>query len=82
MWAPSSSPLPVPLAPEQMQALLKGARSELVVCDTSQRGWTQVTLTPKAVGAEWRFVSSVTEPNYEVSVGKPLATARETRRLA
>lgn len=54
----------MPLAPEQMQALLKGARSELVVCDTSQRGWTQVTLTPKAVGAEWRFVSSVIEPTY------------------
>jgi len=72
----------VPLAPEQMQALLKGARSELVVCDTSQRGWTQVTLTPKAVGAEWRFVSSVTEPTYQTSAGEPLVTARDTRRLA
>ena len=72
----------VPLPSEQMQALLKGASPELVACDTSQRGWTQVTLTPEAATAQWRFVSSVIEPNYEVSVGKPLATARETRRLA
>ena len=72
----------VPLPPEQMQALLKGASPELVACDTSQRGWTQVTLTPEHATAQWRFVSSVIEPNYEVSVGKPLATARETRRLA
>ena len=71
----------VPLPPGQMQALLKGASPELMTCDTSQRGWTQVTLTPEAATAQWRFVSSVIEPNYEVSVGKPLATARDTRRL-
>ena len=38
-----------------MQALLKGAGFELVACDTSQQGWTQVTLTPEAATAQWRL---------------------------
>jgi alkaline phosphatase D len=72
----------VPLPPERMQALLKGASPELVACDTSQRGWTHVTLTPKAAAAQWRFVSSVVEPTYQVSAGKPLVTQRNARKLA
>jgi alkaline phosphatase D len=71
----------VPLPPEQMQALLKGASPELVACDTSQRGWTQVTLTPEAATAQWRFVSSVTEPTF-TTTGAPLLSARAgARRL-
>ena len=72
----------VPLPPEQMQALLKGASPELVACDTSQRGWTQVTLTPEAAMAQWRFVSSVTDPTYQTSAGEPLVTQRNARALA
>ena len=72
----------VPLPPEQMQALLKGASPELVACDTSQRGWTHVTLTPEAATAQWRFVSSVTEPTYRTSAGEPLVTQRNARALA
>lgn len=71
----------VPLPPEQMQALLKGASPELMACDTSQRGWTQVTLAPEAATAQWRFVSSVVEPTYHTSAGEPLVTRRDTRRL-
>ena len=65
-----------------MQALLKGASPELVACDTSQRGWTQVTLTPEAATAQWRFVSSVTEPTYQTSAAESLVTLRDTRRIA
>ena len=72
----------VPLPPERMQALLKGASPELVACDTSQRGWTHVSLTPEAATAQWRFVSSVTEPTYQVSAGKPLVTQRNARALS
>ena len=71
----------VPLPPRQMQALLKGASPELVACDTSQRGWTQVTLTPESATVQWRFVSSVVEPTYQVSAGEPLVAERDTRRL-
>jgi len=72
----------VPLPPDEMQALLKGASPELVACDTSQRGWTHVTLTPEAATAQWRFVSSVTEPTYQTSAGEPLVTQRNARKLA
>ena len=64
-----------------MQALLKGASPELVACDTSQRGWTQVTLTPETATARWRFVSSVVEPSY-LSAGEPLVTERNTRLIS
>jgi alkaline phosphatase D len=72
----------VPLPPERMQALLKGASPELVACDTSQRGWTHVTLTPETATAQWRFVSSVVEPTYQVSASEPLVTQRNARALA
>jgi alkaline phosphatase D len=71
----------VPLPPEQMQALLTGSSPELVACDTAQRGWTQVTLTPEAATAQWRFVSSVRKPTYHTSAGEPLVTLRNARKL-
>jgi len=72
----------VPLPPERMQALLKSASPELVACDTSRRGWTEVSLTPETATAQWRFVSSVVEPAYRASAGEPLVTQRNARKLA
>jgi alkaline phosphatase D len=71
----------VPLPSEQMQALLKGASPELVACDTSQRGWTQLTLTPEAAAAQWRFVSSVVEPVFTTQSGPELIADEGHRRL-
>jgi len=71
----------VPLPPEQVQALLKGASPELVACDTSQRGWTEVTLTPEAATAQWRFVSSVTEPTFTTTGAALLSARAGARRL-
>ena len=71
----------MPLPPEQMQTLLKGTNPELVACDVSQRGWTKIALTPEVATAQWRFVSSVVEPTYQVSAGEPLVAERDTRRL-
>ena len=81
LWVTGSSLLPVPLPPEQMQALLKGASPELVACDTSQRGWTHVTVTPKVAGAQWRFVSSVIEPTYTTHTGPELVATAGYPRL-
>jgi hypothetical protein len=50
-----------------------------VACDTSQRGWTHVTLTPETATAQWRFVSSVVEPTYQVSASESLVTLRSAR---
>ena len=71
----------VPLPPEQMQTLLKGASPELVACDTSQRGWTQVTLTSEAATAQWRFVSSVIAPAYTTHPGPELRADAGNRQL-
>ena len=71
----------LPLPVEDMRARLLTASRELVDVDTSQRGWTEVTLTPDAATARWRWVSSVTEPTYQTSAGKPLVTQRNTRKL-
>jgi hypothetical protein len=40
-----------------------------VACDTAQRGWTKVTLTPKTATGQWRFVSSVVDPTYATEQG-------------
>ena len=72
----------LPLPPEEMRALLMVASPELVAADTSQRGWTEVTLTPEAATAQWRFVSSVTDPTYQTSAGESLVTQRNARALA
>ena len=71
----------LPLPVEDMRARLLTASRELVDVDTSQRGWTEVTLTPDAATARWRFVSSVVEPTYQMSAGQPLVTQRNTRKL-
>lgn len=71
----------VPLPPERMQALLKGASPELVACDTSQRGWTHVALTPDAATAQWRWVSSVLESEYETSRGRIISSLPGSHRL-
>ncbi len=71
----------VPLPPQQMRTLLKGASPELVACDTSQRGWTQFTLTPEAATAQWRFVSSVVEPVFTTQSGPELTAHEGHRRL-
>ena len=38
-------------------------------------------LTPESATVQWRFVSSVVEPTYQVSAGEPLVAERDTRRL-
>ena len=52
-----------------------------MACDTSQRGWTQVTLTPEAATAQWQFVSSVIEPEYSSQSGPELAVDAGDRLL-
>ena len=71
----------LPLPAEDMRARLLTASRELVDVDTSRRGWTEVTLTPDAATARWRFVSSVVEPTYQMSAGQPLVTQRNARKL-
>lgn len=42
-------------------------------CDTSQRGYMLVTVTPTQCTSDWVFVSDVTKTTYSSSVGKTLS---------
>lgn len=69
----------LPLPTKRMAELMQENSDGLVYTDTSRRGWTEVTLTPKALTAQWRFVSSVLEPIYSVDKS-PELIARVNKR--
>ena len=71
----------LPFFPEDLCRLLKGASQELMTCDTSQRGWTLVTLSPEYAAAQWQFVSSVLEPEYTIIRGSLMINKIGERRL-
>ncbi len=48
------------VAPSALAKALVGANPGLRWCETSQRGYTHVTLTPREAVAEWRFTVPVT----------------------
>lgn len=50
--------------------LVKGGT--LKWCDTSQRGYMIVTVTPEQCTSDWVFVSDITKPTYSSSVGKTM----------
>ena len=50
--------------------LVKGGT--LKWCDTSQRGYMIVTVTPEQCTSDWVFVSDITKPTYTSSVGKTM----------
>ena len=71
----------LPLPAEDMRARLLTASRELVDVDTSRRGWTEVTLTPEAATAQWRFINTVLESEYETSRGLATLSSASSRRL-
>jgi alkaline phosphatase D len=52
-----------------------GASPELQWCDTSQRGYMTVTLTPEEARAEWTFMKTIREATT-ATTGTQIATAR------
>lgn len=59
--------LPLPAA--QLAQALRASSPELIDCDTSRRGWSQLTLTPTQLEHRWRFVSTVLSRDFTVSQG-------------
>lgn len=52
-----------------------GLIDDVNYCDTTQRGYLQMTVTAAAVKAEYVFVSSVKQPTYTAAVGKTITVA-------
>ena len=71
--------LPLPAA--DLAAALKAVSPELSAVDTSQRGWSEVSLTPQSMSNRWHFVSTVLDRRYEVSSSKPMVCRKGSRRF-
>jgi alkaline phosphatase D len=72
--------------PNENPTFLAGALTQLidplVYCDTSRRGFLQLTVTPAACQAEFVFVSSVFERSYTASSGTTLQVLAGQKRIA
>ena len=72
--------LPVPAA--DLAAALKAASPELSAVDTSQRGWSEISLTPQSMSNQWHFVSTILDRRYEVSSSDPMVCRKGARRFS
>lgn len=52
-----------------------GLIDDVNYCDTSQRGYLLMTVTPAAVKGEYVFVSTVKQPTYTTTVGRTITVA-------
>ena len=52
-----------------------GLIDDVNYCDTSQRGYVLMTITPAEVKGEYVFVSSVKQPTYTAAVGRTITVA-------
>ena len=59
-----------------------GLIDDVNYCDTTQRGYLQMTVTAAAVKAEYVFVSSVKQPTYTAAVGKTVTVAATAGGIA
>ncbi|WP_374661796.1 alkaline phosphatase [Inhella sp.] len=71
--------------PNENPAFLAGSLAQLidplVWCDTSQRGFLELTVTPAACRADFVFTSSVFERSYTASTGRSLQVLAGGRRI-
>ena len=67
-------------APAEVAAALRAANPAIAWCDTSQRGYTSLQLTPEAVTAEWHFLRTVKERDTALAGSHRMRVARGQRR--
>ena len=58
------------------------ANPQLKWCDTAQRGYMAVELTPTAATSEWRFMASVRQPGTALAGVKRMTVLAEQRRFS
>jgi len=72
----------MPGTPDELAAAMQAASPGLVSVDVSNRGWTEVTLTPKATLSRWHFVSSVLDRRFTVRSSGALTCLHGARRFS
>lgn len=71
----------MPIPPTDAKQGLLDASPELVYADTSQRGWTLMTVRPDSVRTRWRYVSTILSREYSVSESEELIAPAGKRRF-
>ena len=71
----------MPETPDELAAASLAASPGLVSVDVSSRGWTEATLTPKAMHSRWHFVSSILHRRFSVRSSDALICLHGARRL-
>ena len=72
----------MPGTPDELAAAMQAASPGLVSVDVSNRGWTEVTLTPEATHSRWHFVSSVLDRRFTVRSSDALTCLQGARRFS
>ena len=68
---------------EQFEQAMQGMVSDLKYINARDRGYMMVTITPDEAEAEWIYVTSVREPDYQILKGRGHRTtfSRQTQRF-
>ncbi len=71
----------VPMTADALTQALKAASPALVELDVSQRGWTEVVLSPREMRSRWHFVSTVLDRRFTVTTSPDQVCAAGKRRF-
>lgn len=70
------------IRPEALARDVIGASPGLRWCDTSQRGYLAVELTPQAATGEWRFLASIRQPGTALAATRRMTVLAGERRFS
>ncbi len=68
--------------PDALAADLVGRNQQLKWCDTAQRGYMAVELTPKSTTSEWRFLASVRQKGTALAGVKRMTVLAGARKFS
>jgi alkaline phosphatase D len=72
----------LPVKPNVLAEALRQSSPELAALDTQHRGWAEVELTPKAMRAQWHFVSTILDHEFTTTRSEPQICPVGARQFA
>ncbi|MFT4796687.1 MAG: alkaline phosphatase D [Candidatus Azotimanducaceae bacterium] len=72
----------LPANSDRLRQALMSSSPELFEVDTEHRGWTELTLTPTKMTAQWHFVDSILDKNFSVTSALPITCEVEKRQFS
>lgn len=71
----------IPTSPEVAKAALEKSSPELIDADTSQRGWSEIHLSPTKMSNRWHFVNTVLDKKFTTNQSAVLVAKAGERKL-